>query len=116
MFARPYQVFETRREGTHSIPPAADAPIVIRDRGSCGPRFLRSTLNMVPQTGDLLKGASLPFVAIINPLALQDPGDDPVEVRARAGSWLAGAPLLAARVVKGLWCLLLAQWSTFATF
>lgn len=79
-YAIPTQVFETRREATHAIPPAADAPIVIRDRGSCGPRFLRSTLNMLPQTGDLVKGAALPLVAIINPLALQDPGDDPVEV------------------------------------
>lgn len=78
-------MFETRREATHAIPPAADAPIVIRDRGSCGPRFLRSTLNMLPQTGDLVKGAALPLVAIINPLALQDPGDDPVEVRVTGG-------------------------------
>lgn len=77
-------MFETRRENTHAIPPAADAPIVIRDRGSCGPRFLRSTLNMLPQSGDLLKGAALPLVAIINPMALQDPGDDPVEVRESA--------------------------------
>lgn len=73
-------MFETRREGTHAIPPAADAPIVVRDRGSCGPRFMRSSLNMVPQTGDLLRGAALPLVAVISPLALQDAGDDPVEV------------------------------------
>ncbi|EFN54381.1 hypothetical protein CHLNCDRAFT_58279 [Chlorella variabilis] len=79
-FAIPTQVFETRREGTHAIPPAADAPIVVRDRGSAGPRFMRSNLNMVPQTSDILRGASLPFVAIICPLALQDPGDEPVEV------------------------------------
>lgn len=74
------QVFETRREDTHAIPPAADAPIVVRDRGSCGPRFIRSTLNIVPQTKDILQGATLPLVAIICPLGLQHPGDDPVEV------------------------------------
>lgn len=45
------QVFETRLEDTHAIPPAADAPIVVRDRGSAGPRFMRSTLNMLPQVG-----------------------------------------------------------------
>ena len=75
------QVFETRRENTHAIPPAADAPIVVRDRGSCGPRFMRSTLNMLPQSNDLLKSSALPLVTIISPLALQDTGDDPVEVR-----------------------------------
>lgn len=45
------QVFETRRENTHAIPPPADAPIVVKDHGSCGPRYLRSLLNMVPQVG-----------------------------------------------------------------
>jgi hypothetical protein len=80
------QVFETRREGTHAIPPACDAPIVVRDRGSCGPRFIRSTLNMVPQSSDILRGASLPLVAIICPLALQDPVDDAVEVGVLGGS------------------------------
>lgn len=79
-YAIPTQVFETRRENTHAIPPAADAPIVVRDRGSAGPRFMRSTLNMLPQSADILKGASLPLVAVICPMALQDPGDDPVEV------------------------------------
>ena len=83
--ARP-QVFDTRRENTHAIPPAADAPIVVRDKGSAGPRFLRSSLNMIPQSADLLKGAALPLVAIISPLALQDPGDDPVQV----SGWVDG--------------------------
>lgn len=32
------------------------------------------------QSADILKGASLPLVAVICPMALQDPGDDPVEV------------------------------------
>jgi protein transport protein SEC24 len=84
-------VFETRREGTHAIPPAADAPVVVRDRGSAGPRFIRSSLNMVPQTRDLLRGAALPLVAIVCPLAAQDPGDDPVEV----GGAGTGMPLVA---------------------
>ncbi|PSC68317.1 transport Sec24-like protein [Micractinium conductrix] len=79
-YAIPTQVFETRRENTHAIPPAADAPIVVRDRGSCGPRFMRSTLNMLPQSNDLLKSSALPLVTIISPLALQDTGDDPVEL------------------------------------
>ena len=67
-------------------PTPSDAPIVVRDKGSAGPRFLRSSLNMIPQSADLLKGAALPLVAIISPLALQDPGDDPVQV----SEWVDG--------------------------
>lgn len=51
-----WQVFETRRENTHAIPPSSDAPIVVRDRGSAGPRFMRSTLNMLPQVRCMLAG------------------------------------------------------------
>lgn len=32
------------------------------------------------QSADILKGTSLPLVAVICPMALQDPGDDPVQV------------------------------------
>lgn len=35
---------------------------------------------MVPQTADILKHSCLPFVVMVNPLALPDPGDDPIEV------------------------------------
>jgi hypothetical protein len=60
------QVFETRREGTHSIPPSADAPIVVRDRGSAGPRFIRSSINMVPAVSwaeHVCAGERLPLCA-----------------------------------------------------
>eukprot|EP00887_Chlorella_sp_A99_P006404 scaffold3.g6404.t1 len=78
--ARPVtQVFETRRENTHAVPPPADAPIVIKDRGSAGPRYMRSSLNMVPQSAELLRSAALPFVVIVNPLALPEPQDDPIQ-------------------------------------
>jgi protein transport protein SEC24 len=76
----PTQVFETRRENTHTIPPSTEAPIVVRDYGSAGPRYMRSSLNSVPQGADLLKSASLPLVVMINPLALPEHGDSPVDV------------------------------------
>jgi protein transport protein SEC24 len=73
-------VFETRRENTHVIPPPADAPMVVRDLGSAPPRYMRSSVNMVPQSGDLLKSAALPFVVIVSPLAAAESGDDAVPV------------------------------------
>ncbi|GAB4822012.1 hypothetical protein N2152v2_009058 [Parachlorella kessleri] len=76
----PTQVFETRRENTHTVPLPAEMAIVVKDRGSAGPRYLRSLLNMVPHTADILKHTCLPFVVMVNPLALPDPGDDPIEV------------------------------------
>lgn len=76
----PTQVFETRRENTHTIPPPYDAPIVVRDYGTAGPRYMRASLNSVPQGADILKASSLPFVVIINPLAPPENGDSPLEV------------------------------------
>jgi protein transport protein SEC24 len=76
----PTQVFETRRENTHTIPPSTEAPIVVRDYGSAGPRYMRSSLNSIPQGADLLKSASLPFVVMINPLALPEHGDSQIDI------------------------------------
>ncbi len=74
------QPFETRRDGTHHLPPPADTPLVVRDRGSAGPGYLRSSVNHVPNSAEMLKTAALPFVIVVTPLALPDPRDDPVEV------------------------------------
>ena len=41
------QVFDTRAAGQHNLPPAASSRFIVRDRGSAGPRFMRSTLNHV---------------------------------------------------------------------
>ncbi|KAG7669916.1 hypothetical protein KSW81_008060 [Nannochloris sp. 'desiccata'] len=86
----PTQVFETRRENTHTIPPSTEAPIVVRDCGSAGPRYMRSSLNSIPQGADLLKSASLPFVVMINPLALPEHGEAPVDVVDAAGPDVGG--------------------------
>jgi protein transport protein SEC24 len=74
----PHQVFETRVQGTHHVPPPADTPLALRDAGAAGPRYMRATLNYVPQSKDLLRAAALPLVLIINPLALPDPSDAPI--------------------------------------
>ncbi|KAK2078451.1 hypothetical protein QBZ16_003291 [Prototheca wickerhamii] len=73
-------VFETRRAGDHSIPPPASTPLVVRDRGSAAPHFMRSTLNLIPQTPDLYRKLQLPLGFVINPLAPGGPKDEPVPV------------------------------------
>lgn len=76
----PTQVFETRRENTHNPPPPSDVPIVVRDKGSAGPRHMRTSLNYVPLGPDVLKTSTLPFVVVVNALAATDPGDSPIPV------------------------------------
>ncbi len=50
-----------------------------RTASSRGQDILTTPMACV-QTADILKHSCLPFVVMINPLALPDPGDDPVEV------------------------------------
>ena len=52
----------------------------VRDRGSCSPRYLRATLNHVPHSPELLGNAAMPLALVVSPLALPDPGDDPIQV------------------------------------
>lgn len=73
-------VFDTRVAGAHCIPPPASARFVVRDRGSCSPRYMRATLNHVPVSNDLLNSTSMPLAVVVSPLALPDPGDEPVQV------------------------------------
>ena len=71
----PTQVFETRKEGTHSVPPASDVALAVIDTGNAGPRFMRASMNSVPQGNDMVKSSSIPFVFAVQPLALQSKGD-----------------------------------------
>jgi protein transport protein SEC24 len=54
---------------------------VVHDRGSCGPRYIRSTLNYIPFTHDLLNNSAMPLAVVISPMALPHPKDDPIPVR-----------------------------------
>eukprot|EP00983_Pelagomonas_calceolata_P128656 1161532-Pelagomonas_calceolata.AAC.3 len=40
-------IFETREQGQHVAPPPAASRFIVRDRGSAGPRHMRSTINLV---------------------------------------------------------------------
>eukprot|EP00198_Chlamydomonas_reinhardtii_P000301 XP_001689636.1 COP-II coat subunit [Chlamydomonas reinhardtii] len=73
-------VFDTRIAGGHNLPPAASSRFVVRDRGSCSPRYLRATLNHVPHSPELLGNAAMPLALVVSPLALPDPGDDPIQI------------------------------------
>jgi len=72
--------FETRVAGQHVAPPPAASRFAVRDRGSCGPRYMRASLNQVPFSSDLLNNSQMPFVSVIAPLALPDPADEPLQV------------------------------------
>lgn len=57
----------------------------VRDRGSCSPRYLRSTLNHVPHSTELLTNCAMPLALVVSPLALPDPGDEPIQVGKGSG-------------------------------
>lgn len=74
------QVFETRVNGAHLHPPSSLSRFVVRDTGNASPRLLRSTLNVVPVSTDMLNNSGMQFALSVQPLALPDPEDDPVAV------------------------------------
>ncbi|KAL6760997.1 hypothetical protein V8C86DRAFT_991602 [Haematococcus lacustris] len=73
-------LFDTRVAGQHAMPPPAASRFAVRDCGSAGPRYLRSSLNQVPHSQDLLNNSQMPFAVIISPMALPDPADSPLQV------------------------------------
>ena len=74
------QVFETRVNGAHVHPPSSLSRFIVRDRGNASPRLLRSTLNAVPVSTDMLNNSGMQFALSVQPLAQPDPEDDPVVV------------------------------------
>jgi protein transport protein SEC24 len=72
----------TRANGAHANPPPSTARFIVRDCGGASPRLLRSTLNAVPHSPELLGSSGMPFSLVVQPMALPDPADDPVQVRA----------------------------------
>lgn len=74
------QVFETRVGGAHVHPPSSNSRFVVKDMGNASPRLMRSTLNVVPLSADMLNNSGMQFALSVQPLALADPADDPVAV------------------------------------
>lgn len=52
----------------------------VRDCGNASPRNMRLTLNCVPCSAALTRTSAMPLAAIIQPLALPGPEDDPLQV------------------------------------
>ena len=74
------QVFYTRMDDQHAVPPPASSRYIVKDTGDCSPRCMRATLNAMPATSDLCKTGAMPMAVVISPLALPDPVDDPIQV------------------------------------
>lgn len=66
--------------------PALAPPAQVRDCGGASPRMLRSTLNAVPATPDLMNSSGMALALVVQPMALPDPEDDPVPVGAGAAA------------------------------
>lgn len=62
------------------LPPPAAIPFVAHDQGNSSPKHARLTLNNIPSTSDFLTSTALPLGMILQPLARQDPGEQPVPV------------------------------------
>ncbi|XP_023163217.2 protein transport protein Sec24C isoform X2 [Drosophila hydei] len=60
-------VFVTNQPGL--LPPLVTTKFVVHDQGNSSPRFMRSSLYCIPNTGDLLKTTALPLTLNISPLA-----------------------------------------------
>jgi len=57
--------------------PFATQRFRVIDGGSCSPRFMRSTMQKIPQNASELKNTGLPFGICISPLTEVDPRDQP---------------------------------------
>ncbi|XP_033150703.1 protein transport protein Sec24C, partial [Drosophila busckii] len=66
-------VFMTNQPGL--LPPLVTTKFVVHDQGNCSPRYMRSSLYCVPNTGDLLKTTALPLTLNISPLARLEEGE-----------------------------------------
>lgn len=71
-YQRPDQYYGTC---TRDTVPLASTDFKTLDQGNSNPRFMRATLNDVPQTHDLVRDTGLPFGLIIQPLAATHPED-----------------------------------------
>jgi protein transport protein SEC24 len=50
-----------------NLPPAATTLFTVDDRGSCSPKFMRSTLYQVPTTKEMMAQSQLPFSVVLQP-------------------------------------------------
>lgn len=76
-YQRPDQYYGTC---TRDTVPLASTDFKTLDQGNSNPRFMRATLNDVPQTHELVRDTGLPFGLVIQPLAPTHAEDAPLPV------------------------------------
>jgi protein transport protein SEC24 len=64
----------------HHLPPPATVPFVAFDQGNSSPKFARLTLNNIPLSAQALAATSLPLGMVLQPLAAQQEGEQPIPV------------------------------------
>ena len=62
------------------LPPPATIPFVALDQGNSSPKFARLTLNNIPSTSESLASTGLPLGLVLQPLAPQQEGEQPIPV------------------------------------
>ncbi len=61
------------RTRSANVPPAASSRFIAVDEGNSSPRFVRSSMNHIPQNKEILRNCAIPFGAVTQPLATQHP-------------------------------------------
>ncbi|CAJ0928978.1 unnamed protein product, partial [Mesorhabditis belari] len=61
-------------------PPLVTTEFYAQDQGNVNPRFMRSTMYVAPQSGDILKHSQLPLAVAISPFAALDERERPPPV------------------------------------
>ncbi|KVH93970.1 Gelsolin domain-containing protein [Cynara cardunculus var. scolymus] len=71
---------ETRQGNQANPPPPATSEFIARDTGNCSPRYMRSTINQIPCTSDLLNTSGMQLALLVQPLALPHPSEEPIQI------------------------------------
>ncbi|XP_052179590.1 protein transport protein Sec24-like At4g32640 [Diospyros lotus] len=71
---------ETRQGNQANPPPPATSDYIVKDTGNCSPRFLRCTINQIPCTVDLLTTSGMQLALMVQPMALPNPSEEPIQV------------------------------------
>lgn len=62
------------------LPPPATTPFVAFDQGNASPKYARLTLNCIPSSHEQLAATGLPLSLVLQPLAKQSSGENPIRV------------------------------------
>lgn len=62
------------------LPPPATTPFVAFDQGNASPKYARLTLNCIPSSHEQLATTGLPLGLVLQPLAKQSEGENPIPV------------------------------------